>query len=65
MGEKFRFRHTPEHIRPYIPEGKEEYAENFYRENPGAQDLELLDRQPSWMTALPEAEEDMHGREAD
>jgi hypothetical protein len=64
MGPKFRFRHTPEHTRPYIPEGKEESAENFYRENPGAKCLELLERTPSWMADLPEAEGDMLGREA-
>ena len=52
MGEKFRFRHTPKHIRPYVPEGKEESAEKFYRENPGADCLELLERQPSWMAVL-------------
>ena len=65
MGEKFRFRHTPKHIRPYVPEGKEESAEKFYRENPGADCLELLEQQPSWVAVLPEVEEDMRGREAD
>lgn len=55
MAEKFRFRHTPEHVRPYVPEGKEESAESFYRENPGAEPLELLQRKPSWMALLPKS----------
>ena len=65
MREKFRFRYTPEHIRPYVAQGKEESAENFYRENPGAKYMELLKQKPSWIPVLPEAEEDLRGREAD
>ena len=63
MDRKFRFRHTPEYVRPYVPEGKEESAEGFYCENPGGKHLELLQRKPSWMPVLPEMEEDMRGRE--
>ena len=37
MREKFKFRYTPERIRPYVAQGKEESAENFYRENPWRQ----------------------------
>ena len=64
MAEQFRFCHTPERVRPYVPEGEEEAVEQFYRENPGVAHLELLERPPSWTSVLPE-EEEIRGREAD
>ena len=65
MADKFKFRHVPEDVRPYVPEGKEKSAEKFYRDNPGAERLKLLEQEPGWVGVLPETEEEMRGREAD